>query len=236
MILDTDFQSFINVDYDYYSSCEEYGCNEEGICRCGEISNTSIKLVNVGKISNEIYSLYFDDSVSTKRNAVIQSLWGITTELNKYTIDRILRLNKIWMPENWEVNISNGYYGQEIEEVVFVSDFAKKLESEIEFALSINSKKELIYHLLKLEYGEVLDKLQDSKFEVLTIKRSDIIFGNNNHFQNVLKEDLDHYSDKNYSGIRGIVNKSREKFKLIDGYHRCSKTENEFVRVIVASK
>jgi len=234
MILEHNFNNFIHVDYKYIYSCSESGCDMEGICRCGEIINPCISDVYVSRIANEIYSIYFDGGVSSKRSITIQSLWGITPDLNKYAIDRILRHNKIWSPLNWDVNISNGYYGQEIEDILFVPDVGRKIEKEIEYALNIDSKEKLIYHLIEIEYGFVLDKLKNKSFFLKTVPITDIVFGNDKHFKNVIKEDLDFYSDRNYNGIRGVAIKSGKKYKIIDGYHRCSKTENEYVKILVA--
>jgi len=232
MIKDKDFQYCLNIDCKYQYYCDISGCDEEGVCRCGEIHNPVIISVNVSKIADDIYNLYFDSSISTKRNNTIQSLWGITKELNKYTIDRILRVNKIWNPLYWDISVVNGYYGQEIGEAVIINDIASDLEEQIEFALNIESKKDLIHYLLKLEYGKILPELEGD-FDVITVRRDNIIFGNNNHFNNVINEDMEYYSDKKYYGIRGIVIEKGDKWRLIDGYHRCSKTELETVRVLV---
>ena len=40
-------------------------------------------------------------------------------------------------------------------------------------------------------------------------------------------------ADKNYSGIRGILKKDGLQWKVIDGYHRLSKTENKMVKVLI---
>jgi hypothetical protein len=233
MIKDEDFQYCIYLDYNNHYSCEDSGCNEEGICRCGEIDNIEIVSVNISDVVNKIYNIYFDGSVSSKRNITIQSIWGITPELIKYAIDRILRVNKIWSPLCWDISVVGGYYGQEIGEVFIINDIASKLEDELEFALNIESKRDLIHYLLKLEYGKILPELEGD-FEVITVHRDNIIFRNNKHFNNVIKEDMEYYSDKKYHGIRGIVIQNDDKFRLIDGYHRCSKTENETVRVLLA--
>lgn len=237
MIEERDFQwSGVNVHYNYEYFCDTSGCDEEGICRCGTIVDEIIGLVKTKSVADSIYDVYFGgDDIAANRNNKIQSLWGITPELIKYAIDRLLVVNKIWEDNNWEIEVENGYYGQELDGVFIKNNISKKLESQIETILGINSDVELIHHILKLEYGKVLEVLENATFSVEYVKRSAIVFGNNEHFKNVIKKDMPYYSDRDYTGIRGIVLKRDDgKFRLIDGYHRCSKTENDKVRVIVA--
>ena len=231
--LRSDFKYMVSFRNDTVYSCEESGCNEEGICRCGHITNTYLKRVDISSIVTDIYSEIFDNSISTKRHNAINSLWGITTEIDKYTIDRILRINKIWKPEFWIINVAGGYYGQEVDEIVLIEDMVLKLNTQLEVAFEVDRLKERIDYLLELENGFILEDIKEKKYTLSVIDIDDIIFPNPDHKRRVLTEELDHYSDKKYSGIRGIVKKDYNKFKVIDGYHRLSKTENKLVKVLV---
>ncbi len=231
--LRNDFKYMVSYNCDTEYSCSESGCYDEGICRCGYITNTYLNRVDVSAIVTDIYSTIFDNSISTKRNNAINSLWGISEEIEKYTIDRILRLNKIWKPELWNISVSGGYYGQEVDEIVLVEEVVQKLNSQLEKAFDIDNLKERIDYLLELENGFVLDELKDKKYCVSVINIDDIVFPNTDHKRRVLTEELYHYSDKNYKGIRGIVKKDVMKWRVIDGYHRLSKTENKLVKVLV---
>lgn len=231
--LRNDFKYMVSYDYDTIYSCEESGCNEEGICRCGHITNTYLNKVDVSAIVTNIYSEIFDNSISTKRHNAINSLWGISEEIQKYTIDRILRVNKIWKPQFWDINVSGGYYGQEIDEVVLIEDMVLKINSQLERAFQIDNLSERVEYLLTIENGFILDDIKDKKYHISVIDIDDIIFSNTEHQRKIIIEELEHYSDRNYSGIRGVVKKDGIKFKLIDGYHRLSKTENKLVKVLV---
>jgi hypothetical protein len=233
--LRNDFKYSVSYNCDTVYSCEESGCNEEGICRCGYITNTYLTKVDVSGVSANIYSEIFDNSISTKRHNTINSLWGISEEIEKYTIDRILRINKIWKPEFWDINVGGGYYGQEVDEVVLIEDMVQKLNTQLEKAFDIDNLTQRIEYLLELENGFILEDIKDKKYVVSVIDIDDIIFTNPDHKRRVLTEELEHYSDRNYTGIRGIVKKDGKKFKLIDGYHRLSKTENKLVKVLVIS-
>lgn len=231
--LRNDFKSHLKYDYDVQFSCPEAGCYIEGICRCGYITNTSLNRVDVSKISLKIYSEIFDKSLSTKRHNAINSLFDISEEIEKYTIDRILRINKIWKPEFWQINVCYGYYGQEIDDIVIDEYTIETISFQLEKAFEIDNLTNRIEYLLELENGYLLDDLSGKKYTLDTIDICDIVFSNPEHKKRVLIEELEHYSDKNYSGIRGIVKKDGQKWKVIDGYHRLSKTENKMVKVLI---
>jgi hypothetical protein len=231
--LRNDFKSHLKYDYDVQFSCPEAGCYIEGICRCGYITNTSLTRVDVSKISLKIYSEIFDKSLSTKRHNAINSLFDISEEIEKYTIDRILRINKIWKPEFWQINVCHGYYGQEIDDIVIDEDIVQTINKQLEKAFEIDNLSQRIEYLLELENGFLLDNLKSKKYSIDYINRNDIIFSNPEHHSKVLLDELDHYSDKNYTGIRGIVKKDGDKCRVIDGYHRLSRTENSNIKVLV---
>ena len=86
-----------------------------------------------------------------------------------------------------------------------------------------------------LEYGKILPELKGLSYKIAEVERDSIIFGSDAHYKNVLNEDLEHYSDKNYSSIRGIVISKGDKYRLIDGYHRCSKSENRLIKVLMVN-
>ncbi len=231
-----DFQWEVSYNYETSYSCEESGCSEEGICRCGIIYDESINSVDLNKISDRLYNYIFDKSLSTKRNNIINSvLYGVTDEIEKYTIDRILRSNKIWDKSIWEIVVGGGYYGQEVSSVNLRHDIVEKLESDLETAFDISDLNKRIEFLLKLENGWILDEIKGLKYTIQEIDRDDLIFGNLEHYKRVQREDLDFYSDKNYKGIRGIVKKNGDRWKIIDGYHRISKSENRKVKVLVCN-
>jgi len=196
-IVNKSFQYCTEYDYDSQTSCSESGCDDEGICRCSTIENAHIISVNVTSMVNDIYPSYFDKSLSTKRNNTINSILGGTSkEIDKYTIDRILRINKVYEPTNWEINVCGGYYGQEIDNIILEDSIARKLEEQIDEALSIIELTTRVEYLLNLEYGHILPSLQNCQYSVETIERDKIIFGNDNHYKKINLKNIEHYSDK----------------------------------------
>lgn len=224
----------IDIDYKRDYDCSSYGCDPEGICRCSSIYDEQIININVSEIVENIYNQIYDNSKATKRNNLINSLFGISKELEIYTIDRILRKSFIYDESIWEIEIVGGYYGQEIGSVKLDSTYADKLSQKINESIVIDNIKNRVEYLLNLEYGYILPELLDKDYKVITINKSDIVFGNEKHLKNVSTKDLDFYSDTNYNGIRGVVTKKDGKYKVIDGYHRLSKTSKKSVMVIEA--
>ena len=238
MLKDITFQyNGVYIDYSYNYNCESYGCDEEGICRCGSIHNESVESVDVSLIVKKIYDDFFEQGKAADRNNVINEvLYGIGKDIDIYTIDRIIRSYKIWENKNWDIEIEGGYYGQETGDVTIKESIADKIEEELLTVFALPTLKEKIEYLLKVEYGKVLPELSNCSYESIVIDKDDIIFGTEKHLDKVMKKDLDFYSDKNYSGFRGIVVKSGEKWRVIDGYHRIFSTKFPKVKVLVATK
>lgn len=238
MLKDITFQyNGIYIDYNYIYDCENYGCDEEGICRCGSIENEYVESVDVSLIVKKIYNDFFEQGKAADRNNTINEvLYGIGKDIDIYTIDRILRSYKIWETQNWNIEVEGGYYGQEVGDVKIKESIADKIEEELLTVFSLPSLKEKIEYLLKVEYGKILPEIVDSTYEYIVIDKDEIIFGVEKHLNKVMKKDLDFYSDKNYNGIRGIVVKSGDKWRVIDGYHRIFSTKWPKVKVLVATK
>jgi hypothetical protein len=234
MIVGVDFKYSTNYDYNTRSNCSSHGCDEEGICRCTTLENAHVVTVNIPSIANKIYNSIFDNSLSSKRNSTINSILGdVSKEIDIYTIDRILRINKAYESNNWEVQVCGGYYGQEIDDVILENSVAQKIEEQINEAFSILDIKSRIEYLLILEYGKTLPDLKNRQYSIETVERDSIIFGSDEHYRKVNTKNLEYYSDKNYNGIRGVALVKDGKFRLIDGYHRSSTSENIKIQLLI---
>ena len=238
MLKDITFQyNGAYVDYGYTYDCENYGCDEEGICRCGTINNEHIDSVDVSLIVKRIYDEFFEQGKAANRNnAINEVLYGIGKDIDIYTIDRIIRSYKIWENDNWDIEVEGGYYGQEAGNVTIKESIADKIDEELWTVFSLPSLKEKIEYLLNVEYGKVLPELSNCSYESIVIDKDEVVFGVENHLNKVMKKDLDFYSDKNYSGIRGIVVKSGDKWRIVDGYHRIFTTKGPKLKVLAATK
>jgi len=238
MLKDITFQyNGIYIAYDYVLRCETYGCDEEGICRCGIIDRKRVESTSISLLVEKIYDDFFMKGKAANRNNTINELlYGIGKDIDIYTIDRILRSYKIWENENWDIEIEGGYYGEQIGDITIKEAIAEKIEAELWTVFTLPTLKEKIEYLLKVEYGKVLPELSKCSYESIVIDKDDVLFGVEKHLNKVMKKDLDFYSDKNYSGFRGIVVKSGDKWRIVDGYHRIFSTKFPRVKVLVATK
>ena len=237
MILEKDFSWATKLSYDTEYSCDEYGCNEERICRCSVISNAQVTGVRFSDLNKEIFDEYRDNSIITKRNNKLNSLLhNITYSIDWYTVNRILVANKIFLPQSWNIDVFNGYYGQEIGKVTIHKELSIKIDTEINKALEILDLQKRIEYLLTIEYGGVLPELKNCKWEEIEIDSDKIYYGNTRHRDNVLSKELDYYSDSQHKGIRGIVINKFGGYQLIDGYHRCLASKSSTIKVLRASK
>jgi hypothetical protein len=187
---------------------------------------------------NLIYDELFDSStiLGKREDRLNQLLYGIGEDINRYTIDRILRKYKIWEPYNFDIEVCGGYYGQEIEGTFIIKNISDKIEAELEIAFSIENLSGRVEYLLDLEYGSLLPELENCQYEIVELDKNEINFGSIEHHSKVKKKDLEFYSDKNYKGIRGLVTFTNGKYRLIDGYHRVHTTAGHKVKVLKAFK
>jgi len=221
------YEYIVNCNYDSYNDCENNGCIDEGICRCGVISNQHVSSVDINLISKNIYDQYFDNDLSNIRDEKLSQILddSVGKDINLYTIDRILRHFKIWKNNCWYIEVKYGYYGEEVTGVFFEKNTIQKIENKINEAFSITSLTERVKYLIILEYKRLLPEISNSKFELITLPVNSLEFGSKTHYGNVNKEDLSHY--RNYDGIMGLVTKkTNDKYRIIDGYHRLSVAVN----------
>lgn len=230
------FKYCVDINQIGETSCEESGCNDEGICRCYRIDEIIIESVGISSITERIFEQIFSNDTQHKREKDITSiLFDYDIDLiNKYCINRILVSNKVWDTRNWEAEVEGGYYGDEVGDVLIEISVFNKLLKDIDSLLKLDTLEDKINFILELEYGFILDKIKDKKYHVLSVDKIDIDLPQDNHFKKVLNEDLQYCDDKNYlrNSIRGVAYWNGNKWVLIDGYHRIVSTKFPKVRII----
>lgn len=207
-----DYQ-YCGVDYEYSSG--SYNCTCEGICRCSTISNAHITSVNPSGMVEKYVS----------HNKIKSSV----SEIEKYCIERIFVCHQVYLPEKWDIGICNGYYGQEVGSVTLYDEHS--VYSDIDKMLNLKSDTKKIEFVLTLEYGYILEDLNNRTYSIESIKKSDLIFGQREYVKRVQRQS---YYDEYYKSPRGIVIPQEDKYRLIDGYHRCLSHDGTKLKVIVA--
>jgi hypothetical protein len=198
--------AYSGVDYTYHST---YPHNDDpGLCVIEEATATT---VSVDQIAAHL--------AGTK-----------STTINQYLIDRILRLNKVYLPEVWDVRICPGYYGDEIDGVYLREGIASVVDTMIASVIYLQNDNFKVEELLRLEYGFLLPELEGRDWAVEKIDRQWIKYGNHDYGKRLDPAAVGVYED--YKGIRGIVIPKDDGYRLIDGYHRCYNATGT-VRVLV---
>jgi hypothetical protein len=220
-MLTNEFTSCLSYDYDREYTCEVSGCDNDNICRCSVISNLIIETVNIPSVVDDIFNQLQSSSKKTKKRdlKITKLLYGGEV-VDKYCIDRLLVANKVHFETNWNIEICDGYYGQQVGEISIISDLFEKIKSQVDYVYNLLTLSEKLKFVIEVEYGTILPILQGKNFELISIYKSQIDFKklNQKHIESVKQKDLSHYC--NYSLPRGIVKKIGDDYLIIDGYHR----------------
>ncbi|MEK6832751.1 MAG: hypothetical protein AABY32_01775 [Nanoarchaeota archaeon] len=208
-VFNKNFRCYVDIDYDTERNCDKKGCGS--ICRCQKIINP--RITGIKNIQELV------DSFTKNLSTVL-----------KYAIERILVINKIYDTDCWDVIITSGYYGEEIDGVCIMNPFANNIDKQINQIKNLNDN-DIIRKILEFEYGYVLPILINKSFQLLTVNKDLIIFGQTKYYKKI---DTSIY--KNYQGISGIAVKKDDKFRLIDGYHRTAANKNKLIDGFVALK
>ena len=234
-VVNSDFRYRMDYDITGYNDCEEYGCNDEGICRCYTITEVTIneESINLMEITDTIYKSLIDgknDLSYIREKSINQLLGDDEYDLNKYFINRLLTIHKYYLSENWNPEWSHDYYGQEVDSIT--------LENRLEFRQSLlhinDCNKDKIEHLLIEEYGHLSDKLKNKKWKVDLINKDQLSFGSKDHYNNV-ETGLMYYNEKEYILPKGVVLEDVDgMYRVFDGYHRLKNTTSDVVEVIIA--
>lgn len=190
----------VEVEYDR-SPCNGKMCND--ICRCTTLSNVFVKCANPQELA---LSAMPKDHINT---------------IVHYCFERILVNQQIWDQYSWDVEVDNGYYGEEIGKVMIDYNTAASIKENVEKMMSLKTDIEKILFVLELEYGYVLSCLSgatDAKIKV--VKLDDIRIGNTEYYRKI-KTNKCLVSKHNYTAIAVCV-PEEDKYRIIDGYHRYS--------------
>ena len=233
-MLDNDLFDCVEYRCHERFSCDISGCVEEGICRCSQIESVDIIKVNLEILTEQFYSQIKNHGTHANReNKIVNLLWDYNPEvINRWCIDRLLSINKVWNIDTIEYTFQNGYYGEEIGSFYLNQKLFEKLAHQIELVINIDTLKERVLYLLELEYGKILDNLLDKEYSIERVEFEKIIFPKQSHKKIVDSKILDYYN--RYKLPKGLLLKKGNYFHVVDGYHRISASSEKKITVIVA--
>ena len=210
---------------DYYSdgdSDDYYSANSgrcDGICRCGQIENARVTEVDINYLTKYLCGL--TDRDIKDNNELI----------DQYCVDRVLRINSLYMSGSWEITVCGGYYGDEIESTRMEDSTRKSIITALHGIAHFRTNSEKIKKVLEYEYGFVLPQLIPlSEAYIETVDINDLMFGNKEYAKKIKKPDIELYDS--YDLPRAIctteagVKPGQSKYRVIDGYHRVLSAKN----------
>lgn len=240
--MENEFKFYLDYKENGKTNCKEYGCEENGCCRCYIIESIEIDFNGIiKKIRNKILTDISNNKLQSERNLKIENILNNTNkkktlELLNYGIERILTINKIYIPKNWDINFDRGYYGYEVSSIKLKNNIFQKIENEIISFISNPDISKKIEFLLLLEYGYILDKIKNLKYLIEYIDIDKIIFTQKHHYESI--KNLDYLKYSKEDDIMGVVLEESNNYLIIDGYHRikyCKKINLNKIKIIKIS-
>ena len=208
----TNLIDYINFDYER-SGCI---CNEY-ICRCTKIEHSWIEDVPVNKIINVLYEKYRSNNAKSI--------------IDKYCFDRICHELKIYDKDLYEIEVTNGYYGEEVEGIYFTKE--EELLECYEVIQNLNEDIDKIKCCLNFEYGYLIDSVRNAtNVSVVTVSPKTVYCPQREYFHKLSTSVIDHYKSIQIPICVCIGN--TDNYRLIDGYHRyAASKDKENVDIIV---
>jgi hypothetical protein len=201
-LVDAELKYCVDYGYDRKYHCHSHNCDD--ICRCGTISGCRVKSVDVRSIAQEIFGK------------------GLT-DTEKYCIERILVAHQVYQSSRYDINIVPGYYGEEVGGITLDRCVAKSCDADIKEMLSKRGDSRKVAFVLKVEHGYLLPILKGKKFEVVKVAKSDLMFGQEDHYCRLDKDIVKMYEWYEKDGLpKGVCVQDGSRYRVIDGYHRCA--------------
>lgn len=187
-----------NLEFDYYR-------------HKGKIEDLKIRKSNINLDSLDIQKSY-----QNKQNKILYKPYN-PSKVEKYCIDRLMRIYKTWDTNLYNATVVAGYYGEEIGEITFLKN-QELLNSIIDIFTMVNDL-ERVKAVLNKEYKFLLDVVKNANsLKIEQIYLNKIVF-NEDYLSRLKNEDYPKYIMEKVPC--GILTKNNDgTYRLIDGYHR----------------
>jgi hypothetical protein len=139
--------------------------------------------------------------------------------LTGYALERLLRALSVYEPENWNIKVARGYYGEEVMGVKLNSAKASEVEKEAN-ALCAMKPDEQVERALVLEYGYLLDSVVGKKWSVKEIDTRLLALGQESHYRALDTKAVDRYRGERKLPYAVTLPREDGRYRVIDGYHR----------------
>jgi hypothetical protein len=207
-------------EYDGRECPDDCECKNGGYCRSNYYVNLRMKNIDLRRIREH----FLEKTAKTKGRIETKNI-----DFIHYCVDRLLRINKVYLTDNWSISTSHGYYGDEIDQID-LSNFGLIKEKIIQIIQLTPNKR--IEFILNEEYGFLIDKVKDKNWGIINAKIEDIRMGSEEYRK---KADTGIYDEKSDLPI-GVYVKEGNFYRIIDGYHRfIANKDKKNVEIIVGN-
>lgn len=200
-----DFQFVIDCRSNTKYPCQSgSGCCDGDYCRCGII--TAYVPENINNAHLIARSL-----VKNQNNL---------TNFGFYCLERFISCALKENPKCFDVNIVEGYYGQEVGGIIINAELKGDINK---FIALLNNKSNdscfLVEHILNKEYGYVLPDIKDKNWVYESVLLKNIRPGNT-EYKSLNKVYVKQYLENNHLSCLCKKEIGSKYFTLVDGYHR----------------
>lgn len=219
--LSGNLQYHLDIEYEYIHNCSEYGCDDEGICRCGVIVDTKLEPMSAHRAVSLAES-FFQEGEGEEGN------FGFALAV------RYLKQLFTNADDHFEIRTCGGYYGDELDGVYAEPGAEVALQSQCDVFNSMTNS-ERVKLVLEMEYGKLLPEVaQYSSWKLVDLpveqvhadkgvlaRVSNAIVTTYLHFT-PWYDTRGYYWRKNSHWFPGIVVIPKEtgEYRVIDGFHR----------------
>jgi len=111
-----DLQYVMNVTYITSYPQGACTCTEDDFCRCTVIEEEDVA-INANPMNSQLlFDLFIENKIKYEREQKLSEMFD-GVDINLYSIGRIISINKLYDKDSYEINISSGYYGEELDSV-----------------------------------------------------------------------------------------------------------------------
>lgn len=211
--IENHFNYRLDVEYDTDDTCRSSMCEHDFCCRCATIENARVVDFDLAIVVDVL-----EEKIAKSKKVPKNEIY----KYREYFIDRICRILKISV-DDFDVIISGGYYGEEIDGVEMCEKRFNSFVEHINAVFKCKNISNALHYVLDLEYQS--DQLKDKAFSIIEASRSQIKLGNPRYGEMVKRSSYKHILDKDQPLC--VCIKDGDFYRLIDGYHRFTSTDHK---------
>jgi len=217
-----DFQYMKGIDYRVRWSDHACECDDD-ICRCATIESTEITAFNFKELEMCVVGALMAQrqkwmDLKVSKGGPLMDV-GVSESILRYALSKIFILNLGFDINQYAVDYSQGYYGDEVNKITFAQ--SQKLNRDWLMVGNLHSDRMIIEFLLTREYGHLMDHVQNRDWIWKEVKASDVIIQTQEHY---LSKVCDAISKTPVLTSMPLIviqeDPDREVYRLVDGYHR----------------